>query len=87
MNSTTGVVARVGAAETPQWNDVAPCAAGEIDRTAVCGKSASTVGREGCVMKTRKRHAVREMKEGPSEPLCRGRLQTAMSCFGQKPRW
>jgi hypothetical protein len=27
------------------------------------------------------------MKEGPSEPLCRRRLQTAMSCFGQKPWW
>src|SRR6516225_4285733 len=33
------------------------------------------------------RHAVRKMKEGPSEPPCRGRLQTAISCFGQKPRW
>ena len=41
----------------------------------------------GCVKKTRKRHAVREMKEDPSEPSCRGRLQTAISCFGQKPRW
>ena len=40
-----------------------------------------------CVMKTPRRRAVREMKEGPSEPLCRRRLQTAMSCFGQKPRW
>ena len=42
-----------------------------------------------CVMKTpvRRRRAVREMKEDPSEPLCRRRLQTAMSCFGQKPRW
>jgi hypothetical protein len=40
-----------------------------------------------CVKKTRKRHAVREMKEGPSEPPCRRRLQTATSCFGQKPRW
>jgi hypothetical protein len=28
-----------------------------------------------------------EMKVGPSEPSCRGRLQTAISCFGQKPRW
>ena len=35
-------------------------------------------------MKTRERHAVREMKEDPSEPSCRGRLQTAMSCFGRK---
>ena len=24
------------------------------------------------------------MKEDPSEPSCRGRLQTAMSCFGRK---
>src|SRR3984957_7786937 len=44
-----------------------------------------TLGR--CVMKTRERHAVRKMKEGPSEPSCRGRFQTAISCFGQKPRW
>ena len=28
------------------------------------------------------RHAVREMKEDPSESPCRRRLQTAMSCFG-----
>jgi acyl-coenzyme A thioesterase PaaI-like protein len=41
----------------------------------------------GCVKKTRKRHAVREMEVDPSKPLCRKRLQTAMSCFGQKPRW
>jgi hypothetical protein len=27
---------------------------------------------------------VREMKEGPSESSCRGRLQTAMGCFGRK---
>src|SRR5258708_16615506 len=40
-----------------------------------------------CVKKTRERHAVRKMKEDPSEPSCRGRLQTAISCFGQKPRW
>ena len=44
-----------------------------------------TLGR--CVKKTRERHAVRKMKEDPSEPSCRGRLQTAISCFGQKPRW
>jgi hypothetical protein len=41
----------------------------------------------GCVKKTRKRHAVREMKVDPSKSPCRRRLQTAMSCFGQKPRW
>jgi hypothetical protein len=40
-----------------------------------------------CVKKTRECHAVRKMKEDPSEPSCRGRLQTAISCFGQKPRW
>jgi transposase-like protein len=40
-----------------------------------------------CVKKTRKRHAVREMEVDPSKPPCRRRLQTAMSCFGQKPRW
>jgi hypothetical protein len=33
-----------------------------------------------------RRATVREMKEDPSEPSCRGRLQTAMSCFGQKLR-
>ena len=42
--------------------------------------------RRCCVKKVRERHAVREMKEDPSEPSCRGRLQTAMSCFGQKLR-
>jgi hypothetical protein len=47
----------------------------------------ATADRWCCVKKVRKRHAVREMKEDPSEPLCRRRLQTAMSCFGQKPRW
>jgi hypothetical protein len=47
-------------------------------RTDLCG---------GCVKTTRKRHAVRKMKVGPSEPPCRGRLQTAISCFGQKPWW
>src|SRR3954447_11232434 len=41
----------------------------------------------GCVKKTRERHAVRKMKVDPSEPPCRGRLQTTISCFGQKPRW
>ena len=29
-----------------------------------------------------KRRAVREMKVGPSRSPCRGRLQTAISCFG-----
>jgi len=44
-------------------------------------------GVAGCVKKTRERHAVRKMKVGPSEPPCRGRLQTAVSCFSQKLRW
>jgi len=44
-------------------------------------------GVAGCVKKMRKRHAVRKMKVGPSEPPCRGRLQTAVSCFSQKLRW
>ena len=39
-----------------------------------------------CVKKARERHAVGEMKEDPSEPSCRGGLQTAMSCFSQKLR-
>jgi transposase len=43
--------------------------------------------RGACVKKMREHHAVREMKVGPSESPCRGRLQTAISCFGQKPRW
>jgi hypothetical protein len=58
------------------------------------GPESCAVARQGlgealtgdCVMKARERCAVREMKVGPSEPLCRRRLQTAMSCFGQKPR-
>ena len=38
--------------------------------------------RRNCVKKTRKRHAVREMRVDPSEPPCRGRFQTAISCYG-----
>ena len=37
-----------------------------------------------CVKKTSNRHAVREMKVGPSKPPCRRRLQTALSCYGPK---
>src|SRR5271165_6589973 len=40
----------------------------------------------GCVKKTSNRHAVREVKEGPSGPPCRGRPQAATSCFCQKLR-
>ena len=32
-------------------------------------------------------HAARGMRVGPSEPPGRGRLQTAVRCFGQEPRW
>src|SRR5215472_9116549 len=39
-----------------------------------------------CVKKTRKRHAVRKMKVGPSEPPWRRRPQTVLSCFGPKGR-
>jgi hypothetical protein len=35
----------------------------------------------GCVKNARKRNAVPEMKEDPSEPACRSRLQTAVSCY------
>jgi hypothetical protein len=38
----------------------------------------------GCAKKMRKHRAVPEMKVDPSESSCRGRLQTAISCFGQK---
>jgi hypothetical protein len=34
----------------------------------------------GCVKNARRRNAVPEMKEDPSEPACRSRLQTAVSC-------
>ena len=32
-------------------------------------------------------HAARGMRVGPSEPPGRGRLQTAVRCFGQEPGW
>jgi hypothetical protein len=32
--------------------------------------------------KREKRHAVREIKVGPSKPPCRGRFQTAISRYG-----
>jgi hypothetical protein len=34
--------------------------------------------------KERKLHAVGEMEVGPPEPLCKRRLQTAISCSGRK---
>ena len=36
----------------------------------------------GCAKEKCKLHAVREMRVGPSKPLCRERLQTATSCCG-----
>ena len=56
-----------------------------LRRTAWMGHGAGACG--ACVTKTRKRHAVREMKVGPSKSPWRGRLQTARSCCGQKPWW
>ena len=47
----------------------------------------ATVTTETLCQEGVKRHAVRKMKGDPSKPPCRGRLQTAGSCFGQKPRW
>jgi hypothetical protein len=55
-------------------------------RTAGCGP-ACPGGVAGCVKKTRKRHAIRKMKVGPSKSSCRRGLQTAGSCFSQKLRW
>ena len=57
-------------------------AARKASPPAVPGKTRRT-----CVKKMRERHAVWEMKEGPSESPCRGRLQTATSCSGQNPWW
>src|ERR1700730_4014054 len=69
--------------ETPWWP--ADGTAGNTPAHPGNEHRKSTLG--SCVKKTRERHAVRKMKEDPSEPSCRGRLQTAISCFGQKPRW
>ena len=43
-----------------------------------------------CVKNARdhiKRDAALEMEAGPPEPACRSRLQTTISCVGQKPGW
>ena len=57
---------------------VAVCAAvGTTWRASKLGGIAS-----GCVKKTGNRHAVREMEVDPPEPSCRGRFQTAISCYG-----
>jgi hypothetical protein len=55
-------------------------------------------GHGACVTKSRRRYrgrsdrtelklAASEMEVGPPESLCRGRLQTAVSCVGQEPGW
>ena len=92
-------VSDFAAAEGAQRERWLQCLLESVDHRAVrfsgrrSGSSPQTKGgpeREfvrGLCQKTRKRHAVREMEVDPSEPLCRRRLQTAMSCFGQKPRW
>ncbi len=64
-----------------EGNEEGPHACGEVGSPHT---SEEAGGAKGCVKKMRKRHAVRKMKVGPSEPSCRGGLQTAMSCFGQK---
>jgi len=33
------------------------------------------------------RVTAQEMREGPSEPACRSRLQTTSSCAGKEPGW
>jgi Glycosyl hydrolase family 3 N terminal domain len=45
------------------------------------------MNRSACVKKRSNGHAVQKMKVGPSEPACRGRLQTAMNCCSQKLWW
>jgi len=40
-----------------------------------------------CVTKHHGVSAGQEMKGDPSEPLYRQRLQTTLSCCGQKPWW
>jgi hypothetical protein len=44
------------------------------------------VRHEGAARK-RQSHAEQKMRAGPSESLCRRRLQTTLSCCGQKPWW
>src|SRR3954469_13641837 len=45
----------------------------------------SKISRVCCAKNVFAEHgAVPEMKEGPSEPACRSRLQTAVSCFSPK---
>jgi hypothetical protein len=38
----------------------------------------------GCVKNVLQHDAVSKMKGGPSEPACRSRLQTAISCWSRK---
>ena len=52
--------------------------------SALCVRSPSL--RSGVVTRTRsmERDAVSEMKVGPSEPVCKSRLQTAVGCWSRK---
>jgi hypothetical protein len=52
----------------------------------VSGEVIEQLWRELC-QEDEKSRAVRKMEEGPPEPPCRRRLQTAVSCFSQKLRW
>ena len=63
-----------------------PMTRGSPDRASWFGYRLSTVWGTA-ILCQEGAHTVQEMKEGPSESSCRRRLQTAMSCFGQKPRW
>src|SRR6516165_10805051 len=48
------------------------------------GTIANILKQPGLVVSRRReeRHAVREMRVDPSKPPCRGRFQTAISCYG-----
>src|SRR5215472_2267618 len=50
------------------------------------GTIANILKEHGLVVSRRReeRHAVREMKVDPSKPPCRGRFQTAISCYGPR---
>jgi hypothetical protein len=64
---------------TRLYGGVAGCVKKDV-KASCCTKDEG--GPFGCAKKKCKLHAVREMREGPSKPLCRERLQTATSCCG-----
>ena len=53
----------------------------ELEGSIVATKRSNV---RGAIVSRRRdqRHAVREMRVDPSEPPCRGRFQTAISCYG-----